>query len=113
MYAARAAATAASSWVRRPPISTRLRLPAALTIRAAAAAPGHTRTQGRLHHGELVVVGEQRRRRTPFAGWPGHRGNATGEPSPARRRPSRRTTARDCYVRLLSAQPARFGWLRS
>ena len=37
-YAARAAATAASSWVRREPISISGRPPAAVTIRAAAAA---------------------------------------------------------------------------
>ena len=37
-YAERAAATAASSWVRRAPISIRGRLPAATDIREAAAA---------------------------------------------------------------------------
>ena len=37
-YAARAAATAASSWVRREPISISGRSPAAVTIRAAAEA---------------------------------------------------------------------------
>ena len=37
-YAARAAATAASSWVRREPISISGRPPAAVTIRAAAEA---------------------------------------------------------------------------
>ena len=37
-YAARAAATAASSWVRREPISMHGRPPAAVTIRAAAEA---------------------------------------------------------------------------
>lgn len=38
MYAAREAATAASSWVRRAPISISVRLPAAEDMREAAAA---------------------------------------------------------------------------